>query len=267
MKASQPEEWKPIEAVTRVETHDDANPRFKRDSHRWKRDANNTVVYKGIKVIVESDGWRWAKYGRKPTENTVRHYYKCKHPGCLARRVITHGIDADTEATVMTNGEHCHPKPPQEVPGAAKKKIPKKIQKLLEAFDGLEDPSSLITPERSTMKVEPQTEMEARPVFGFEDMASPVVSPRDSSSLDRKMAELSKDGLRVPSPGSIKLGFDCESFLADSPGFSPALAPGAGESVCSIEEMALELDNMPLSELMVLPTMSPAASPFKFGQF
>jgi len=47
MKASQPEEWKPIEAVTRVETHDDANPRFKRDSHRWKRDANNTVVYKG----------------------------------------------------------------------------------------------------------------------------------------------------------------------------------------------------------------------------
>jgi len=32
----------------------------------------------GIKVIVESDGWRWAKYGRKPTENTVRHYYKVR---------------------------------------------------------------------------------------------------------------------------------------------------------------------------------------------
>jgi len=73
-------EWVLSPAVITVLKHDEDNPRYKRDSHRWKRDANNTVVYKGIKVIVESDGWRWAKYGRKPTESTVKHYYKVRRP-------------------------------------------------------------------------------------------------------------------------------------------------------------------------------------------
>ena len=39
--------WTRGHAVTRIESHGEENPRCNRDSHRWKRDSNNTVVYKG----------------------------------------------------------------------------------------------------------------------------------------------------------------------------------------------------------------------------
>ncbi|KAG2452221.1 hypothetical protein HYH02_003251 [Chlamydomonas schloesseri] len=67
----------------------------------------------GKQSVANSDGWQWRKYGEKLVKGSPnpRSYYKCSHPGCLAKKIVER---SDSEGTVLSTeykGDHCHPAP------------------------------------------------------------------------------------------------------------------------------------------------------------
>ncbi|PNW84289.1 hypothetical protein CHLRE_04g228400v5 [Chlamydomonas reinhardtii] len=67
----------------------------------------------GKQSVANSDGWQWRKYGEKLVKGSPnpRSYYKCSHPGCLAKKIVER---SDSDGTVLSTeykGDHCHPAP------------------------------------------------------------------------------------------------------------------------------------------------------------
>lgn len=70
----------------------------------------------GAKLVrrspLELDGYRWRKYGQKRlcAGDRFREYFKCTHPGCMARRQVE--MEASTGHMLTTRStSHNHPKP------------------------------------------------------------------------------------------------------------------------------------------------------------
>lgn len=95
------------------------NPEAKRESSagapgRGKGGAGTgttkNIVYKGMVLLIEDDGYEWRKYGQKELkESIVRHYFKCKHPECQARKCLDQTLQHPIQTEVTYVGEHtCH---------------------------------------------------------------------------------------------------------------------------------------------------------------
>lgn len=66
------------------------------------------ALAKKQKPPADPQGYRFRKYGKKMIGETARHYYRCTHPGCEAKRHVTY---EDGEARISSLGVHCHDPP------------------------------------------------------------------------------------------------------------------------------------------------------------
>ncbi|GIM04678.1 hypothetical protein Vretimale_9283, partial [Volvox reticuliferus] len=70
-------------------------------------------VGNGKQSVANSDGWQWRKYGEKLVKGSPnpRSYYKCSHPGCLAKKIVERSEADGTVLSTEYKGDHCHPAP------------------------------------------------------------------------------------------------------------------------------------------------------------
>eukprot|EP00873_Tetraselmis_striata_P035172 jgi/Tetstr1/455436/TSEL_042265.t1 len=69
------------------------------------------------------DGYHWRKYGEKMVKGSPypRSYYKCTHPGCPVRKVVTKDRETGATKDKLYKGTHTHRAPaPNKVPGNGK---------------------------------------------------------------------------------------------------------------------------------------------------
>lgn len=70
----------------------------------------------GTKLVrrsrLELDGYRWRKYGQKRlcAGDRFREYFKCTHPGCMAKRQVEMEVATGHMLTTRSS-THNHPKP------------------------------------------------------------------------------------------------------------------------------------------------------------
>ncbi|GLC65816.1 hypothetical protein PLESTF_000346300 [Pleodorina starrii] len=97
----------PLPIPARTEAASGAEP-----SRGVKREYEPRVG-NGKQSVANSDGWQWRKYGEKLVKGSPnpRSYYKCSHPGCLAKKIVERSEADGTVLSTEYKGDHCHPAP------------------------------------------------------------------------------------------------------------------------------------------------------------
>lgn len=112
-----------------------------------KRERNEKPTIPKQVSIVESDvdfvddGFKWRKYGQKGMKYNEypRHYYRCTHLNCTAKKQVNRSPDNPSLLVTSYVGEHSHPGPAllrRRVPlpaSAARQKLSRKLQGKKEA--------------------------------------------------------------------------------------------------------------------------------------
>jgi len=69
--------------------------------------SSKNVVYKGMVLLIEDDGYEWRKYGQKELkESIVRHYFKCKNKECQAKKCLDQTQHHPIKTDVTYVGAH-----------------------------------------------------------------------------------------------------------------------------------------------------------------
>eukprot|EP00198_Chlamydomonas_reinhardtii_P003006 XP_001692342.1 WRKY family transcription factor [Chlamydomonas reinhardtii] len=141
----------------------------------------------GKQSVANSDGWQWRKYGEKLVKGSPnpRSYYKCSHPGCLAKKIVER---SDSDGTVLSTeykGDHCHPAPSAmlPIPEALKSDFP--VPHAAGAAAAHEDDTDTSEPEpAAALKAAPQDTRAAQAA------ATAIRKVRDSAESPSKRLDM-----------------------------------------------------------------------------